>query len=280
MLIVLQVRIGTAAPYTPWLDRGFHSLYNLDFAAAQRQFAEHEQEHPEDPLGPTSEAAGLLFAELNRLGILDSAFFKDSSLSRVKSAPDATVYTQFDSALRRAEEIARNRLRRNGRDRDALFAVTLVAGLRADYAALIQHRGVAALGYTKTATNSAEQLLAVYPDCYDAYVATGISRYLIGTLSMPARWILRLGGFEGDKRRGVQDLTLAAERGHYLVPFARILLAITFVRDKDAARAVEILSRLHDEFPDNPLFPKELARLESNIRASSRAADVHPKQRE
>jgi hypothetical protein len=244
------------------LDRGFHLLYNLDFTAAQEQFARYERERPEDPLGPTSQAAGLLFAELDRLGILESAFAKETFHPEAKLAPDPRVYERFDSALQRADAIARSRLNRDGKDPDALFAVTLGAGLRADYLALVQRRGIAALRYTKEATNSAQTLLAVCPNCYDAYVATGISRYLIGTVSAPARWVLRLGGFEGDKQRGKTDLALAAERGHYLAPFARMLLAIVYVREKDMAHARETLLRLRDEFPANPLFPREIARLD------------------
>ena len=50
------------------LDRGFVGLYNLDFGGAQQDFAAWQTMHPEDPMGPVSEAAGCLFSEFNRLG--------------------------------------------------------------------------------------------------------------------------------------------------------------------------------------------------------------------
>jgi hypothetical protein len=59
------------------------------------------------------------------------------------------------------------------------------------------------------------------------------------------------------------DLQQTAEHGHYLAPFAQILLAIAYVREKDKARAVEILSSLRSKFPDNPLFAREISRLEN-----------------
>jgi hypothetical protein len=262
MIVILQAYCAAEERPASALDSGYLSLYNLDFAAARHQFELYERDQPDDPLGPASQAAGLLFEELNRLGILDSAFFTDSSLPRTKITPDAALYTEFDSALRRSEAIARDRLNHDGKDKDALFAVTLDAGLRADYTALVQHRGVAALHYTKAAAISAQQLLAVCSDCYDTYVAIGVGQYLIGSVSAPVRWILRLGGFEGDKRRGIDDLTLAANRGRYLAPFARILLAIVYVRENDPTRAHELLTHLRDEFPGNQLFPREIARLE------------------
>src|SRR5438445_533509 len=84
--------------------------------------------------------------------------------------------------------------------------MTLVNGLRADYTPLFENRSRVALHYTRDATNYARPLLAICGDCYDAYIATGISRYLIGSMSPPLRWILRMGGFSGDKKQGMVEL--------------------------------------------------------------------------
>ena len=58
-------------------------------------------------------------------------------------------------------------------------------------------------------------------------------------------------------------MQLTADHGQYLGPFARILLAIAYVRDKDNARARGVLAALRDEFPRNPLFAREIARLDA-----------------
>jgi hypothetical protein len=63
---------GLTAPSA--LDQGFAGLYNLDFAGAQKDFSAWQSQHPDDPMGPVSEAAGLLFSEFNRLGVLESQF--------------------------------------------------------------------------------------------------------------------------------------------------------------------------------------------------------------
>jgi len=147
-------------------------------------------------------------------------------------------------------------------DRDALLASTLSSGLQADYAALIEKRNLKSLHFTKEASASAQQLLAVCHDCYDALLATGFSKYIIGSMAAPVRWILRLGGLPSDKQGGMADLQMTADHGHYLAPFARILLAIAYVRDKNTAKARETLIALQKDFPNNHLFPLELARLE------------------
>ena len=249
----------------PPLDHGFQLLYNLDFDHAHGIFAQWEQSHPDDPMGPTADAAGLLFSEFHRLGVLESQFFElDKRFeNRPKLNPDQAIRARFDAAIAQADKVAKARLAKNSKDEQALFSLTLINGLQADYAALIDKRNLASLHYTKEASQWADQTLAVDPNCYDAHIAGGISKYLVGSMSAPMRWLVRLGGVAGDKQEGVKELKLVADRGHYLAPFANILLAIAYVRDHDKQHARELLASLRDEFPANPLFPREIARLDS-----------------
>lgn len=245
------------------LDRGFSGLYNLDFAVAQKDFSAWEADHPDDPVGPVSEAAGFLFSEFNRLGILEAQFYADDEkfLARPKLAADPAVRNRFQAAIARAENLARSRFTKDANDRDALFAMTLASGLQADYAALIDHRTLESLHYTKESSIWAAQLLAVCPDCYDVFLATGLTKYIVGSLYAPFRWLLRLGGLPGDRQGGLADLQLTADHGRYLAPFARILLAIAYVRDHDKPKALQLLMGLRTDFPANPLFSREIARL-------------------
>jgi hypothetical protein len=267
MLFVAGTLIAQGAELTvsvPPLDHGFHLLYNLDFDSAHHVFADYERSHPDDPLGPTSDAAGLLFSEFHRLGILESQFFEDDKKfdDRPKLSPDAAVRVRFDAAVQDAERLAQARLVKDPKDKNALFAMTLCNGLQADYAALIEKRNIASLRYTKESAKWAQQTLAVDPSYYDAHIAGGISKYIIGSMAAPVRWLVRLGGVSGDKQAGISELKLVAQRGHYLAPFADILLAIAYVRDHDKQHARQLLAQLHDEFPENPLFPQEMARLD------------------
>jgi hypothetical protein len=249
----------------PPLDRGFHLLYNLDFNGAHNVFTAYEQSHPEDPMGPTANAAGALFSEFHRLGILESQFFElDKRFeNRPKQRPDPAVRAQFEAAIGRANTIARARLAKNPKDENSLFALTLINGLQSDYAALIDKRNFDSLRYTKEAAEWAQQTLAVDPHCYDAHIAGGVSKYLVGSMPAPVRWLVRLGGVSGDKQAGIEELQLVAAHGRYLAPFADILLAIAYVREHDKEHARELLATLRDEFPANPLFAQEIARLDS-----------------
>jgi len=254
--------IPTTVPSS--LDRGFHLLYSLDFPGAQQVFTSWQQDHPDDPLGPACESAGLLFSEFNRLGVLEAEFYKDDRAfdARQKFTPDPKVRDQFAAALDKAETRAKARLATNANDPDALFAMALSSGLRADYTALIEKRNLASLHFTKQATVWAKRLLAVDPEYYDAHLATGVSQYIIGSMAAPVRWLVHLGGVSGDKAAGIGELQLTAQHGRYLAPFARILLAIAYVREKDKAHARELLVSLRQDFPQNPLFAREIGRLD------------------
>jgi len=248
------------------LDRGYSGLYNLDFAGAQKDFAIWQAQHPDDPVGPVSEAAGFLFSEFNRLGVLEAQFYEndDAFAGRPKLTPDPGLRQHFQAAIGRAETLAHARLANDPKDRDALFALTLSSGLQADYAALIDKRNMASLHFTKQASVSAQELLSVCHDCYDALLATGFSKYIIGSMAAPVRWVLRMGGLPADKQGGLADLQTTADRGHYLAPFARILLAIAYVREKDRPQALQLLTRLQREFPSNTLFPRQIAHLQAS----------------
>jgi hypothetical protein len=272
--LLIIVILGAAAPalagpnvaelsVNPVIDRGFRQMYNLNFDEAHKTFAEWEREHPADPLGPVSNAAAYLFAEFDRLNILHSEFFVENSMfhRRPKVTPDATVRQAFDQELDKSAGLSDKILMQTPDDPDALFAKILTLGLRADYEALIERREFDALKVIKSSRATAERLLMIQPNYYDAYLAIGVENYLFSLKSAPMRWILQAGGAETDRDRGVEDLRLTAEKGRYLNPYARLLLAVAALRDKDVPKARDLLAALAREFPHNRLYAQELAQL-------------------
>jgi hypothetical protein len=242
------------------VDTAFRDMYNLQFDAAHTELAQWEHSHAQDPVGPVADAAAYLFSEFNRLHILEAEFFtNDKSFETTKRlTPDPAVKQRFFAALDQTSQLASAALSRNRNDAQALFASVLALGLRGDYLSLIEKRNVQGLAYMKQARMQAEKLLAIDPGLYDAYLAIGVENYILSQRSAPVRWILRLSGAETDKNAGIERLRLTAEKGHYLRPFARLLLAVAALRDRDAATARTLLSELASQFPENPLYAKEL----------------------
>jgi hypothetical protein len=246
------------------LEAGYRQMYNLDFDGAHATFQHWEAGHPDDAVAPASDAAAYLFSEFNRLHILESELFTDDNkfTKREKPVPDPQARAAFDRELTKSDEIAGRILAASPEDSNALFAKVMAIGLRGDYAAMIERKNMAGLSYLKTGRQLAQKLLTLDPSCYDAYLAVGVENYLLSLNSAPVRWLLRIGGAETNKEEGIAKLRLTAEKGHYLAPYARLLLAVAALRDRDRETARRILSSLSEEFPQNQLYRNELARLQ------------------
>jgi hypothetical protein len=246
------------------LEQGYRQMYNLQFDSAHRTFAKYEQEKPSDPLGPVSDAAAYLFSEFDRLKILQSQFFVDNQkfLRLKRPAPDAAVRQKFESDLARAQGLSERESNNPPAAANALFANTLRLGLHADYLALIERQDLAALREIRSARQNATALLASHPECYDAYLAPGVENYLLSLKAAPVRWLLQAGGAQTSKQVGLQNLRVTAQKGHLLLPYARLLLAVAALRDHDREQGKQLLSWLAREYPNNTLYRQELRKLQ------------------
>lgn len=245
------------------LDRGYRDLYNVDFPGAHRSFDAYAAAHPEDPMGTVSDAAAYLFSEFDRLGVLDISLFADNGrfAHRKRPRPDPEVDREFQNRIDETRQLAANILDHDPKDASALLASALADGLESDYEALILKNDLASLHYSNRATVFAQRTLDVAPHCYDAYLAVGIENYLLGIKPAPVRWLLSLTGAPTDATAGIRELRLAAAKGHYLAPFARLLLAVADLREKNYAGARVLLGGLAKEFPANPLYAREDQRI-------------------
>jgi hypothetical protein len=244
--------------YSAWLQ-----MYDLKFDEAHLQLAQWQKAHPDDSLGPASDAAAYLFSELTRLGSLESALFVDDNRFKNRKTldPDPKVKTSFNERIDQADHLADSVLQKSNADPRALFVKTLTHGLRADYVALIDGHGVRALSYTKAGRVYAERLLAADPQAFDAYLGPGVENYLLSLKPIALRVLLRLTGSQVDREAGLEKLQKTATQGYYLEPFAKLLLAVAALRDGQPEKARAILAELHQRFPDNELYTLELSRL-------------------
>lgn len=259
-----------SAADSPVLDAGFRQLYELNFAGARAEFSSYQRTHPNDPVGKAAEAASYLYEEFNAKGIFTSKFFLNDD--KLLNGADGTAAENrnfpFLQADRETRKMAEALLKSEPRNVRALLALTLADGMESDYDALIVKKQVDSLGLMRRAEREANALLAIDPTEDDAYVALGASDYVIGCLPGYKRAFLWFGGIHGDRDRGMREMQRAADNGHYLRPFAKILLALACEREHQPQRARELLSQLSSEFPQNKHFATELALLNARTRGN------------
>jgi hypothetical protein len=254
--------LGPAFTTDPELAAAFHLLYAQQFSQARESFASWESRHPQEPFGEVAVAASYLFEELYRQNVLTSDFFlnEERFLHGIEGKPDAARMSDFRAALGRTRTLSRELMKKDPKDPEALFGLTLAAGMESDANAILEKKQLDGLKRMKEANEYAKQLLALHPDTNDAYVALGAANYIIGSLNPGYRFALWFGGIHGDKKLGMQQLGKTAESGRYLQPFAKILLALAARREKQNALAQKLLLQLSQEFPSSPLFAAEYAK--------------------
>jgi len=241
------------------MEEAFRHLYNFHFDAAQDVLNRYIAVHPQEPLPYAVRASGYLFYELDRLGILESEFLiDDKRIAKKEKAlqPDPKVRAAFMKALDDVQARGTAALAADANDKSALLAMCIEQGVTMDYMAFIEKHQFRSLTPAERANSYAQRLIKLDPSFHDAYLTAGLSEYL---------W--KLDNVNGDKGKGVESLEKVARDGHYLKPFAKILLGIINLREKKYRDAQRLLVELNHDYPENPLFRNELTKLNSKIGA-------------
>ena len=238
-------------------------LYNFDFPGTHAILNRQIAENPTDSLAYGMRACAYLFTELDRLSILEAEFLSDDDriIDKKKGKPDPNLKKSLMDALETARSLALAKLDREPRNTDALFTLCLVSGVQTDYAALVEKRQFFSLVFAKQSQKYAVRLLKENPKFYDAYLTAGVSEYLLGSMPFFLRWFVHFEQVQGNKAKAIENLELVGRSGLYLRPFAKILLAIIYMREKQPQKSEALLKEYYVEFPENRLVRNELARI-------------------
>jgi predicted Zn-dependent protease len=252
----------------PALEDAISRMYDFDFVRSHQILDSYIAAHPEEPLPYGFRASAYLFYEMDRLGVLESEFLvNDEKIAEKKKKldPDPAVRAKFLRAIADAESRATTTLKANPNDRDALFAMCVAQGVSTDYMAFVEKRQISSLSVAKKSNNYAQRLLKLDPTFYDAYLTAGVSEYMLGSLPFFVRWFVHFDNVDGNKQKGIERLEMVSREGHFFKPFSKILLGIIALREKRPKDAQRLLLDLATQFPANPLFRKELAKVTAKL---------------
>jgi hypothetical protein len=267
-MAVLLLLPALAAADTDTIDAALKRMYNFNFPESQDILSRYIAQHPQEALPFAFRASGYLFYELDRMGILESDFFTDDdriASKKKKLDPDPVVRQKFLEAVHDTEIRSNAALKVDPNDRQALFAMSIAQGVSTDYMAFVEKRQIASLSVAKSSNMYAQRLMKLDPKFYDAYLTAGITEYMVGSLPFFVRWFVHFDNVAGDKKRGVDRLETVAREGHYFRPFSKILLATIALREKRPRDAQRFLQELSSDYPENPLFRKELNKVSAKI---------------
>ncbi len=215
-------------------------------------------------------ATGYLYKQLYLSGQLDANLYSASN-EFAKAQPikaDAALIQAFQEELKKAREIAQQRLAKNPSDIEAIYALASSYAIEGNYHFSVTREFFAALSDGKQAKKYAQQVKKLDPNFADADMILGVYEYAVGSIPAYIRWLSFLMGLHGDKQAGIRLLQNAVTRSKYSTTDAAVLLSVIYNREKQYAYTRELLARLGTYYPRNHIVPMQIAQTykrENNI---------------
>ena len=255
---------------------GFQHFYNLEYPQALAWFKQESARNPRDPEPYTHIAQTILYNELFRNGSLESELVSGSNpfLRRAGLNPSPDDQRAFFEAISKAIALSDASLKKDPRDKLALYAMGSAYGVRGSWEFLIKRAYRDALSDTGKARKFHERITAIDPDFADALLVQGVHEYVVGSMPRGVRIFSFLVGLRGDKSKGIEMLRKVQLLGVRTRLDAEVLLAATYRREKRFAEAIPLLSVLGDRFPRNFLLKFELVQIYSDLGDKRRALAV------
>lgn len=252
-------------------------FYNNEYDEAFENYQRAIALAPLNPRFHNYLAAGFLYKQLYLSGQLDANLYSASN-QFAKAQPiqaDAALIQSFQEELRRAREIARQRLAKNPGDLEATYALASSYVIEANYHFSVTRKFLAALSNGKEARKYAEQVRKLDPNFADVDVIFGVYEYTIGSIPGYIRWLSFLIGLHGDKQKGILLLQNAMTRSKYSTTDAAVLLAVIYNREKQYGYTRELLERLGKYYPRNHIVPIQIAQTYKRENNTEKVLEIY-----
>jgi tetratricopeptide (TPR) repeat protein len=246
LLILLLLSVPAAArqtSVTPEMDKivtsGIDAIYRMDFDAAD---AAASAAMTLDPKYPHA-----------YLGAAATDFIR---YIYGPEQPDDRLVKSFEAKVQVAITVAEAWLKDHPNDSEALLVLGSGYGIAARLA-LERHQ------YLKGYSNGSRSMkyirasIAADPEIYDSYLGLGMFDYYVDTIPRFAGWLAKLM-LGGSRARGLQELRLAAEKGHFARTAAQLILVEIDTQDafgaRDPADAVRLMTEIREKYPDSAML--------------------------
>jgi tetratricopeptide (TPR) repeat protein len=222
---------------------GIDRVYNLEFEKAEESFRTLARLKPGHPAGPF--------------------FLAMVQWWRIMIDIDNQQYDkEFLTGLDRVVDLCDSLLAVNQNDVTAIFFKGGAIGFQGR---LKFHRNdyLGAANAGRKALPLVRDALALDPGNFDVLLGMGIYNYYAEVIPTEYPFLKPLILFipPGDRRKGLEELTLASEKALYAsVEASYFLLQIYYFYEKDYTRALAVARRLSTRYPNNMVFHRYLGR--------------------
>lgn len=257
------------------VSKGLDHFYNLEYDQAAADFSAAAQQQPDDANVWNHLAQTILYHAIYRSGALESQLVTASNpfLRREKVNMTPTEDKAFNDAINNSLGISLSRLQQDNNDAGALYTLGIAYGLRANYNFSARKAWVNALHDGTRARKAHARVCRLEPDNVDARLIPGLYDYVTGSLPIGYRILGFLGGYRGDRERGIRTLETIAREGKSNRVDAEAFLALIYRRERRAQDAIPLVENLIREFPRCYLLRFEIVQMYSDLGDKQAALD-------
>jgi tetratricopeptide (TPR) repeat protein len=276
----IAVSLPALARTEQWTDEegrrhaltGLNLMMNGDLGAAIEVFQRIQRNDPQSPLGYILEAdAAWWRIYYDSANLIDPDVF---GVADMEATPyDAHFNDLVDAAIRKAE--ARIKAKEDVA-RSHLYEGYAYA-LRARFEGL-HDRDLPTARAGKKMRAQLLRALALNANLTDAYLGLGIYNYFVDTLSTIVKILSIFIGLPGGSRtEGLRQLELCAEKGELGRAEAKFYLGKDYSRasEKQYEKSLRYFRELHQEYPDNPLWPMLTGSLNLRLRRPQQGEAIY-----
>lgn len=213
------------------IDAGIRENYEL----AGKKFKKIISQEPENP-------AGYFF-----LG----ACYQTQMIDLESDFREKVFYQNMEKAI----QLSRKRIEKDKNDIWAHIYLGNAYGAIAVYDAK-HKRWWSGLRKGLKAKSAFKKVIELDSTFYDAYLGLGSYHYWASVVTKALRW---LPFFRDERKRGIAEVKLAAEKSLYSKESAKYGLIYIYVEEKEYDRAIKLAKEMNQEFPESKLFLWPLA---------------------
>lgn len=232
-----------ATSVTPEMDKlvmeGIDALYRMDFDAADRAAAKAMALQPDYPHAHMGAAA----TELMR-------FIYGSEAS------DPSKLKGFQPKVDKVVAVSEAWLKKHPKDSDVLMVLGSAHGITSRLA-LVRRDWLSAFSHGRKSMKYIRAAIKADPRQYDAYLGVGMFDYYVDTIPRFAGWLAKIM-LGGDRARGLEQIKVAAEKGHYAKTAAQLILVEVHTEDDFGARnppeALRLMRGIWAQYPHSSML--------------------------
>lgn len=243
ILLIFSVSLQ-AQKYDSVVTTGIKQIYNIKFTEAEKTFRSLIADYPDKPAGR------FFLAMVDWWKIL---------INPDNESLDDIFFQKLEDVIYQCDEI----LDKDPNNVDALFFKGGAIGFRGRLRAY-RESWIKAADDGREALPIVEHAYKLDPNNFDVQLGFGIYNYYASVIPNEYPLIKPLMIFfpDGDKQKGIEQLTNTAANGKYAKYEARyFLMTLYYTYEKNPYKAEEYARLLTSDFPDNPVFERWYGRV-------------------